>query len=161
MNKKVLLLAFTAILSLQSIFAADKSSKTMYICLSPAELMEKPSTRSKKIMNLDYGTKVVQIDEKSNWVFVNLDENSSVSGWVPSGALTKKKVSTKNLASSANASEIALAGKGFSASIEEEYAKNYEIKFNEVDYIESLGVSDSQNDDFIRSGKLNGASDEN
>ena len=161
MKKRVLFLAIVALLSFQAVFSAEKSSKTMYVNLSPAELMEKPSVRAKKVTSLEYGTKVTMVKEKSNWTYVILDEDSSVYGWVPSGALTKKKVSTKNLASSASASEIALAGKGFSASIEDEYARNYEINFNDVDYIESLGVSLSQNEDFIKSGNLNGASNEN
>lgn len=133
----------------------------MYICLNTVDVMEKPSTRSKKVEGLSYGSKVTATEEKNNWTFITLADNKTVTGWVPSGALTKKKVTIKNQASSANASEIALAGKGFSSSIEKEYAKNYEINFSDIDYIENLAVSEETNIKFMEEGNLKaGGNDE-
>lgn len=146
--------------SLQSLYA-DSKNQTMYICLNTVDLMEKPSTRSKKTGSLFYGSKITTKEEKNNWIFIQSDDKPSLQGWVPSGAVTKKKVTAKNQAGSANASEIALTGKGFSSSIEKEYAKNYEVNFSDVDYIESLNVSDASNLEFMEEGNLKaGGNDE-
>lgn len=133
----------------------------MYICNNTVDVMEKPSARSKKIGALSYSNKVTIIEEKNNWVFIQSDSNNSIKGWVPSGTLTKKKITTQNKAGSANASEIALAGKGFSASIEKEYAQAHNVDFSDIDYIESLSVTDEKNIKFMNEGNLkSGGNDE-
>lgn len=158
MQKKLLFKPLFILLLLLGIYTqslfADSKNQTMYICLNTVDVMEKPSTRSKKTGTLSYSNKVSVTEEKNNWSFIQAEDNSSVTGWVPSGALTKKKITAKNKASSANASEIALAGKGFSSSIEKEYAQKHQVDFSEIDYIENLSVTEDKNIKFMKEGNL-------
>ena len=70
-------------------------------------------------------------------------------------ALTSKKIKDKNNAASADADEIALAGKGFNSTIEAVYAEEFEVSFDIVDYIETLGADTEEAVEFARAGKLN------
>lgn len=148
---KKLTLLFVLFLSLNSAYA---KSKTMYICLEPAVLREKASAVSSKIHELEYGTPVYVIQEKKNWALVCDVEDDSVSGWVPATALSKKKIVAKGSKTSADADEIALAGKGFNSTIEAVYSDEFEIDYSSVDYVESLQTSEASVVKFIKEGQL-------
>lgn len=79
-------------------------------------------------------------------------------GWIPSSALSKKKVLASS-STTADAKEIALAGKGFSSSIESTYAKEFNVDYSDVDYVESQSVSDKELQSFIVEGQLNSGED--
>jgi hypothetical protein len=58
---------------------------------------------------------------------------------------------------SADTHELSLAGKGFSAEIEDEYKKNTDIDYTVVDAVEKITVDDTSEYNFIRDGGLKGA----
>ena len=95
------------------------------------------------------------LKEEKSWVYVQLVDDKSVEGWLPSSALTSKKIKDKVDATSANADEIALAGKGFNKTIEAVYAEQFEMNFSVVDYIESLGADQDEAIAFAQAGQLN------
>ena len=74
---------------------------------------------------------------------------------MPASALTSKKIKDKASATSANADEIALAGKGFNSTIEAVYAEEYSMNFDIVDYIETLGAGQEEAIAFAKAGNLN------
>ena len=147
----VLLVAFCLTLPM---FAASKT-KTQYVAIDPAPLKAKPAASSKKVGTIEYASAVTVLQEEKAWVYVQLVEDKSVAGWVPASALTSKKIKDKADATSANADEIALAGKGFNSTIEAVYAEQYEMNFDIVNYIESLGAEQEEAIAFAQAGQLN------
>ena len=137
--------------------AASKSTKqkTQYVAIDPAPLKAKPAASAKKLATVEYASAVIVLKSEKNWVYVQLEDDSSVQGWLPESALTTKKLKEKSKAASANADEIALAGKGFNSTIEAVYAEQYEVNFDIVDYIESLGADSEEVISFAQQGKLN------
>ena len=151
--KKFLLLLFVVCMTLP-VCAASKQ-KTQYVAIDPAPLKAKPAASSKKVATIDYASEVVVIKTEKSWAYVQLAGDSSVEGWIPESALTTKKIKDKSKSTSANADEIALAGKGFNSTIEAVYAEQYEVNFAVVDYIESLGADTEEAIAFAKKGQLN------
>lgn len=137
------------------VFAASSKTKTMYIALENAQLKAKPASAAKKVAEAEYAAAVVVIKTEKSWSYVQLESDSSVEGWIPTTALTSKKIKDKKDAASADADEIALAGKGFNSTIEAVYAEQFEVSFEIVDYIETLGTDTDEAVAFAREGQLN------
>ena len=153
---RYLLVLFFVFSLITPAFSASKSKqKTMYVSVDSAQLKAKPSSASKKLSTVEYKTAVVVLKTEKSWCYVQLEADSSVEGWLPESALTSKKIKDKDKAASANADEIALAGKGFNSTIEAVYAQEYEVNFDVVDYIESLGADTDEAVEFARQGELN------
>ena len=136
------------------LFAAAKT-KTMYVTLESAPLKAKPASSSKKVGTAEYASAVNVLKTENNWSYVQLADDTSVEGWLPVSALTSKKIKDKKNAASADADEIALAGKGFNSTIETVYAHEFEVSFEVVDYIESLSASNEEAVSFAQEGQLN------
>ena len=151
--KKLLLLFVVLCLAVPS-FSASKT-KTQYVAIDPAPLKAKPAASSKKVGSVEYAAAVRVIKEDKSWVYVQLVDDESVEGWLPASALTSKKLNDKGSSASANADEIALAGKGFNSTIEAVYAEQYEMNFDIVDYIETLGADQEEAVAFAKEGQLN------
>ena len=151
--KKLIVLLIAFCLAVSS-FAASKT-KTQYVAIDPAPLKAKPAASSKKVGTIEYASAVLVLQEEKSWVYVQLAEDKSVAGWLPASALTSKKIKDKVDATSANANEIALAGKGFNSTIEAVYAEQYELNFDIVNYIESLGAEQEEAIAFAQAGQLN------
>ena len=151
--KRLTLLLLVLSLALP-MFSAPKA-KTLYVAIDPAPLKAKPAASSKKVGSVEYASAVLVIKEEKSWVYVQLVEDKSIEGWVPASALTSKKIKDKANAASANADEIALAGKGFNSTIEAVYAEQYEMNFDIVDYIETLGADQEEAIAFAQAGQLN------
>lgn len=151
--KKLFVLLFVAGLTLP-VFAASKT-RPKYVTLDPAPLKAKPAAAAKKIGSAEYASSVVVLKEEKGWCYIQLSEDNSVEGWIPATALTDKKIKDKKNATSADADEIALAGKGFNSTIEAVYAEEFEVNFDIVDYIETLGADTETAVEFARAGGLN------
>ena len=151
--KKLIVLLVVCCLAVP-LFSASKA-KTQYVAIDPAPLKAKPAASSKKVGTIEYASAVLVLKEEKSWVYVQLVDDKSVEGWLPSSALTSKKIKDKVDATSANADEIALAGKGFNKTIEAVYAEQFEMNFSVVDYIESLGADQDEAIAFAQAGQLN------
>lgn len=152
-----LLLVTLAVTALSAFpLAAAPAAKTMYVSLDPASLKESASSFAKDVGTVEYAAKVRVLEEKKSWVRIELVDDKSVTGWVPSSALSAKKIKAKGTGATADADEIALAGKGFTATIEAAYADEYSIDYAPVDYTEEQLASSDAILDFIREGGLEG-----
>lgn len=151
---KRLTILFVVLCLAVPMFSASKA-KTQYVTIDPAPLKAKPAASSKKVGSIEYASAVIVLKEEKAWVYVQLVSDKSVEGWLPASALTTKKIKDKANATSANADEIALAGKGFNKTIEAVYAEEYELNFDIVDYIESLGADEYEAIAFAKEGQLN------
>ena len=149
-----LILIFALLAASAVVYAKPSKGTNMYTLLNPTPLKEKASALSSKIYELEYGTMVVLAEEKGSWAFVYDSNDYSVCGWVPRSALSKKKVTAELSKTTANADEIALAGKGFTSAIEAVYANEYSIDYSDVDFVEKNSIKDDDILDFIQDGKL-------
>lgn len=111
--KRNLVILFCTLLIAGSLFSApkQKSQKFMYVAVEELGLKNKAGITAKQTDTLMYGSRVIILDEKGSWCKIQLWNDASVSGWVNSGSLTKKKIIVASNTTT-NSDQLALAGKG-------------------------------------------------
>jgi len=103
---------------------------------------------------LAYGAQVTVLQVNGKWVEVRSVANPSLSGWTASANLSAKRVVATGSSSSASASEIGLAGKGFNQEVENAYKSGGELNYADVDKTETASVSPEELQKFLVDGKL-------
>ncbi|MBQ9539307.1 MAG: SH3 domain-containing protein [Treponema sp.] len=144
---------FMAIIMSALVAAAFAAGNTRYISVQSLALKEKASNSSKTVKTLSYGDEVTVAQVSGKWSLVSPVSSPSVKGWVSSSSLSKRKI-VAGKAVTTDASEISLAGKGFSEGIESEYRKDGKADYASVDLVEGNVVSDGERQQFVRDGKL-------
>lgn len=137
--------------------AAQKSNSGIwYVNVTSTAVREKPSQRGKLIQEVPYASAVVMVNgsESKGWCQVILVSDPTKQGWIQISCITTKRIIADANRVTANADEIALAGKGFTASIEAVYADEYEIQYDEVDFVESYEIDFDEAEQFIAEGNL-------
>jgi uncharacterized protein YgiM (DUF1202 family) len=104
---------------------------------------------------LEYGDQVTVLQEDGKWVEVRPVKQPSMTGWIASANLTNKRIITTSGGTSASASELALAGKGFSEEVEQSYRQDNAVNYAEIDALEAQGVPKEDLYGFLREGRLN------
>jgi hypothetical protein len=138
------------------VFAAGQ--KMMSIQVKKGEIRSTPSFLGNIVARLSYGDRVYVREEKGPWVRVGLPGKSH-EGWIHTSVLTSKKIVFKsgaaNVQTSASSDELALAGKGFSKQVEDEFkGKNPNINYAWIDRMEKYVVSEKQIKQFLKEGEL-------
>ena len=121
------------------LFAFIRKGDTMYITVNEIASKTKPSIWGRDSVMFNYGDAVNIIQTNGSWVEIEL-EDTNKKGWVKDSVLTKKKIRKQNNIS-VNAKELALAGKGFSSPVEEQYSKQYKKNFDIVDEMEKSSIT--------------------
>ena len=119
-----------------------------YVAVKTAPLKSSTGFFSKNLKTLSHGDEVTLIRDNGKWAEVR---SGSQSGWVSSVSLTSRRVAASGAA--ITASEVAMAGKGFSREIELEYRKSG-VDFSAVDFMEGINVSSDDLLAFITEGRL-------
>jgi hypothetical protein len=137
-------------------FAAGQ--KMMSIQVKKGELRSTPSFLGIIVARLSYGDRVYVREERGHWVRVGLPGNNR-EGWTHTSVLTSKKIvlnpGAKDVQTSASGDELALAGKGFSKQVENEFkGKNPKINYAWIDRMEKFVVSQKQSKQFLKEGEL-------
>ena len=133
--------------------AAFAAGETRYISVKSLALKEKASNASKTVTTLSYADEVTLSQVSGKWSLISPKSNPSVKGWVSSSALSKRKI-VAGKAVKTDASEISLAGKGFSEGLEAEYRRDGTADYASVDLIEGNSVPDSERQAFVKEGRL-------
>jgi len=153
MYKKVLILLVLGAI-FNPVFAAG--NKNQYVSVTNAAVKAKASQFSSTVANLKYGDTVKVIKVEKGWSNISTLDGK-VSGWLPNKSLTNKKllveVNSKKK-TTANAKELALAGKGFNSSVEEVFAAGFDVDYGDVDYTEKQTIDYEANESFIKEGGL-------
>lgn len=147
--KKIVFL-FLFVFAAQSLFAKEV---TKYVSINNGVLREKDSATSKKLCKVEYAEAVIVVSEKGSWSYVQKVSDASKKGWISTSALSKKKIVAKSNVS-ANAKEIALAGKGLNKGMEAYMGRDYSYDYTLVDKVENVGISDADIVSFMKEGKL-------
>ena len=131
-----------------SLLFSQTDANKRYVAVKSTPLKSSTGFFGQDIKNLSQGDEVTLIRDDGKWAEVR---SGNQSGWVSSTSLSSRRVVASGAA--ITASEVALAGKGFSSEIEVEYRKNG-MDFSGVDSMERIIVSGNDLLAFINEGHL-------
>ena len=126
---------------------------TAWISSKTADLKSSTGFFAGKVGTLQMGDQVTVLQISGSKVQVRSAANSSLSGWVASSSLSARRIVAAG--SGATASEVALAGKGFSQEVEDAYKTDGNLNYADVDRTEAITVSLDELERFVRDGHLN------
>jgi hypothetical protein len=102
---------------------------------------------------LAYGDQATVLQVNGKWAEIR-SAAKSINGWTAVSNLTTKRIVATGRAGSASASEIALAGKGFSEEVENAYKAEGNLNYTGVDRTEAQTVSEEELLNFLTEGRL-------
>jgi uncharacterized protein YgiM (DUF1202 family) len=148
--KKILFFLFFGCFLVGVVFA--QTSRTMYVAVKNAAVKSGTGFFARELTKLPQGAVLTVLQQKDKWMQVRTSTQPVITGWIASGSLTSKRITTSG--SSVSSSEIALAGKGFSPSIELEYKDSAGLDYSQIDAMEAQTVPNEQILDFLTKGQL-------
>lgn len=116
---------------------------SMTVQVAKSSIREFPSAVAPVLATVEYRAKVLFYSSKDGWAKVQVP-NSTRFGFMFLSALAVKSIPPGGVESAlpgVSNPEIALAGKGFNASIEDSYKKSAHVDYSWVDAMESFGFS--------------------
>jgi uncharacterized protein YgiM (DUF1202 family) len=151
--KRGIVLLIVGMVVIAGAAAQTSQGKTMYVATKNAELRSSTGFFAQTVAVLQYGEQVTVIRETSKWMEVRPVTRATLTGWLLANSLTSRRI-VAGAAASASADELALAGKGFSAEVENAYKRNAPVNYVEIDAMEAQNVSKEDLLDFLRQGHL-------
>jgi SH3-like domain-containing protein len=157
MKKSCLLLMGVTLL----VVTIADARQLMSIQVREGQLRERPSYLGNVTATMEYGTEVQVQREQGPWRWV---VSGNDQGWIHESALTRKRVTwsagDEDVSGAASQEEMALAGKGFTAEVEQQYrAQHRDLDFTWVDRMEKMEKSVDQLLNFLRAGGVEPASE--
>jgi len=122
---------------------------TRYVAVKTTPLKSSIGFFAKDLGTLSLGDVVTVVQDDGKWS--QIQAGGGLAGWVTSSSLSARRVVTSN--STVTASEIAMAGKGFSPDMEMEYRKNG-LDYSQVDSMEQISVPADELFRFLNEGRL-------
>ena len=146
MRRFLLLIVFALCLCA---FAFSQAGGTRrYVAVQTMALKSASGALAREVGSLSLGDEVTLISDDGKWAQVRA---GNLTGWVASSGLSSRRVMASG--SSASATDLALAGKGFSPDVEIEYRKNG-LDYSMVDSMEKIVIPSDELDRFITEGRL-------
>jgi hypothetical protein len=133
--------------------AAQSVGSTLYVAIKSAALKSSTDFFAGTRGTLKQGDTVTVIQSKNQWLEVRSAAQPSLTGWIQGASLTSKQIVASGNRS-ASASELALAGKGFSGDVEKIYQDEEGVDFSAVNAMENQNVPDRELYDFVVEGRL-------
>jgi hypothetical protein len=153
MKRYVIFLVF-ALLMITGAAGQSLRGKTMYISTKTAQIKSSTGFFAGTRGTLRYGDQVTVLQDQGAWVEVRSVSRAPISGWMKSAGLTARRITTGSSTTSASASELALAGKGFNEEIEKSYQDGNGLDYSLVDRMETQVVSEDELYAFLIEGHL-------
>ena len=119
-----------------------------YVAVKTTPLKSSTGFFSQELRSLSQGDEVTFIRADGKWTEIRAGNQT---GWVSTDSLSSRRVVASG--SAVTASEVALAGKGFSAEVEVEYRKNG-MDYSMVDSMERINVPSNELLVFVNNGRL-------
>jgi len=153
MKKTIVLFTLILLVSL-SLFAQQITrGGTAWVSSRTADLKSSTWFFASKRGTLQMGDQVTVLQISGNSVEVRSSTNSSLSGWTSASNLSARRIVAAG--SSATATEVAMAGKGFSQEVEDAYRTEGNLNYADVDRTEAITVSLDELYQFVVDGRLN------
>jgi len=151
---KKLIIIFCLVFLITGIAAAQVSAGgTLYVAVRNLALKDGTGFFARTRGNLDYGARVTVISVNGRFVQVRSAANSSLTGWTAAANLSTRQV-VAGTGSTATASEVALAGKGFNQEVEQSYRNQTNLNYADVDITESFVINENGLRQFLEQGRL-------
>jgi hypothetical protein len=128
---------------------SQTSQNTRFVAVQSAALKSSTGFFASDVATLSLGDSVTLIQESGKWSQVRVGNQT---GWMTSTSLSARRVVASGNVG-VTASEVALAGKGFSPEMEMEYKKSG-LDFSMVDTMERITVPPNELLRFINEGQL-------
>ena len=146
-----------ALMALGTALASAQAPKEMSVQLRNAQIRATASFLGRVVAEVPYGTRVTVLQTRAPWSEVRSAEGQT--GWMHESALSEKKLtlasSGGDVRTTASSSEVSLAAKGFTDQVEKDFkAKNREIDFKWVDWMEKIRLTPEQSGAFLRQGQV-------
>ena len=148
MRQLFLCLFITCSIALLFSQTVQNEGRKYYISVQTIDLKEAPAFFTGVIGKLKLGDEVTIISERGKWAQIQAGQ---LSGWVASTSLSSRRIVPAG--TGGGASELALAGKGFTEEMEIEYRKNG-LDYSIVDLMEGMLIPNEELFNFITSGRL-------
>lgn len=132
------------------------AAETVSVVVKKTSIREATQFFAPTVAVAEYNDALTVLATEEDWIKV---EKSGAQGWVHLSAVSSIKTvtpgTTDEVVEDYSADEIALAGKGFSGQVEEQYRKdNPELNFFAVDEMEKITVSQQEVIVFQEAGML-------
>ena len=152
---KKLFVFFALILLVSGALFAQQITRggTAWVSSKTADLKSSTGFFASKRGTLQMGDQVTVLQISGSSVEVRSSANSSLSGWTAASNLSARRIVAAG--SSATATEVALAGKGFSQEVEDVYKTEGNLNYADVDRTEAITVSQDELYVFVTEGRLN------
>jgi len=155
MRRSLLVIALMIVALL--VFALE-ASDSLFVQVRESELRSAPGFLSQIVVKLSLGDEVSYVGERAGWYQVTLTE-SGQGGWIHAGSVRENKQTTLQLAGegttrTVSSREIALAGRGFSESMEGSYGSDNQLDFSAVDDLEGRRIGPEEIVAFVLDGSL-------
>ena len=144
--RRLLLLA--GMLFISSLIFSQSDASRRYVAVKNTPLKSSTGFFGQELKSLSQGDEVSLIRDDGKWSEVRAGNQT---GFVSSTSLSSRRVVASG--STATASEVALAGKGFSQEMEIEYRKGG-LDFSVVDSMERINVPSNELLSFVNEGRL-------
>jgi uncharacterized protein YgiM (DUF1202 family) len=131
---------------------AQTAGGTLYVTVKTAEIKANPNFFAESRGTIALGEAVTVIQTRNKWVEVSVQANTSLRGWVSLDSLSSRRVVSRTR--TANAEEVAMAGKGFSESVEQIYKSTSKADYTAVDAVERPVLSERTLYTFMSEGRL-------
>ncbi|MDR3303046.1 MAG: SH3 domain-containing protein [Treponema sp.] len=131
--------------------AESLKGKTVYVSAKSVAIKSSTGFFASTKGTLLYGDQATVVSESGTWV--EITSTKGINGWTAASNVTTKRI-TSTSGTSASASEIALAGKGFSEEVENTYKADGNLNYDGVDVVEGIQVPDEEVQAFIIEGHL-------
>lgn len=158
MNRPIALLA--AALAAASLGTALANDRVMTVQVREGQVRESPSFLAPVTGVLPYTARVTAGAPQGAWIRVK-SADPAIEGWMHTSALTARRLALQQGSGTAGTGvsedELALAGKGFSATVEAEFkARNKDIDFSWIDRMEQIRIPADERQKFLAKAGLGG-----
>jgi hypothetical protein len=151
--KKLLAFSIFVLLIAGTAAAQIRQGTTAWVSAKTVTLKSSTGFFSSNVGTVAYGAEVSVLQVSGNSAQVR---SGSLTGWMSTGNLSAKRIASSGSTSSATASEVALAGKGFDQEVENAYKAEGNLNYADVDRTEAITVSQDELFRFIQEGRLRG-----
>ena len=152
--KKLCVFFVLFLLACGALFAQQISrGGTAWVSSKTADLKSSTGFFASKQGTLQMGDQITVLQIKGNSVEVRSASNSALSGWMTASNLSARRIVAAG--SSATATEVALAGKGFSQEVEDAYKTDGNLNYADVDRTEAVMISLDELYQLVTEGRLN------
>ena len=144
--RRMLLFFLMAIFSLTMVFPQAGNSR--FVAVERLDVKSSSGFFAQDLGTLKLGDEVTLLRDSGRWSEVRA---AGLSGWVPSASLSPRP--TLRATSGVTPGEVALAGKGFSREVEDQYRASG-LDFTQVDLMETMSIPGAELLQFIVDGQL-------